>query len=96
MNDKIYYVYIPTNKNNTVLYIGITGNLRRRMYEHRNDINEGFTQKYNVHKLVYVERYRDAAIAINREKQLNGWRRAKKEALINSKNPQWVDLSENL
>ena len=94
MGDKVYYVYILSNKNNTVLYIGVTGNIKRRIYQHKNDINEGFTQKYNVHKLVYIERYRDAIIAINREKQLKGWRREKKEALINNQNPLWKDLSD--
>ena len=96
MDSKIYYVYILSNKTNTVLYIGVTGDIKRRMYEHKNNVNEGFTQKYNVHKLVYIERYRDVTIAINREKQLKGWRRGKKEALINTKNPQWLDLSEKL
>lgn len=95
MNDKIYYVYILANKNNTVLYIGVTGNIKKRVFEHKTGVNDGFTKKYNVHKLVYIERYREATTAINREKQLKGWRRDKKEALINSKNPQWLDLSEN-
>ena len=95
MDDKIYYVYILANKTNTVLYIGVTGNIKKRIFEHKNDVNDGFTKKYNVHKLVYLERYREVTTAINREKQLKGWRRDKKEALINSKNPQWLDLSEN-
>ena len=96
MADKTYYVYILANQSNSVLYIGVTGNLKKRTYEHKNDINPGFTQKYNVHKLVYIERYRDPTIAINREKQLKGWRRSKKEQLINQRNPNWEDLYNKL
>ena len=92
MHDKIYYVYILTNQANTVLYVGITGHLSRRMYQHRNKVYDGFTAKYNVNKLVYVESYRDVNIAIKREKQLKGWRREKKEQLINERNPKWDNL----
>ena len=62
------------------------------MYEHRNGVFDGFTKRYNVHKLVYIERYSDVNIAIKREKQLKGWRREKKKQLVNEKNPQWDDL----
>ena len=89
-----YYVYILTNSNNKVMYIGVTNNLKRRMYEHKNKLVEGFTQKYNVHKLVYAERYGDVYFAIKREKQLKGWRRERKNELVETKNPVWEDLLE--
>ena len=91
----MYYVYILTTKKNTVLYIGVTNNLERRLYEHRNDLVDGFTKRYHVHKLVYFESTNDPYVAISREKQLKGWLRAKKIALIESVNPQWRDLSED-
>ena len=90
MND--YYVYIMTNLKNSVLYIGITNDLRRRVYEHKNGIFEGFTKKYRVHKLVYVESCHDIKDAIRREKQLKGWIREKKIALIESVNPEWKEI----
>jgi putative endonuclease len=90
-----YYVYILTNSHNTVLYIGVTGNLPRRLYEHRNGLVEGFTKKYNVHKLVYYENTSDVYSAISREKQLKKWRREKKNQLIEMMNPQWRDLSKD-
>ena len=83
-----------TNEYNNVLYVGITNNLSRRVYEHRNGLIEGFTQRYNVHKLVWFEECRDVNAAIAREKQLKGWIRSKKEALIRQMNPDWRDLSE--
>lgn len=89
----MYFVYILSNWDDTVLYIGVTGNLLRRLYEHRNGLVEGFTKKYNVHKLVYFEDTKDVYSAIAREKQLKKWTRAKKQALITKMNPQWVDLS---
>ena len=76
------------------LYIGVTSNLPRRLYEHRNGLADGFTKKYNVHKLVYYEHTNDVYSAISREKQLKKWSRSKKEALIRTMNPQWIDLSE--
>ena len=85
----MYYVYILANWSDSVLYIGVTGNLPRRLYEHRN----GFTKQYNVHKLVYYEYTNDVYSAISREKQLKGWRRSKKDALIPKMNPDWHDLS---
>ena len=90
----MYYVYILTNVKNTVLYVGVTNNLERRVYEHKQKILEGFTKKYNVNKLVYFETAEDAYNAINREKQLKNLLRRKKEELINSMNPTWKDLSE--
>jgi putative endonuclease len=89
-----YYVYIVTNKANRVLYTGVTNNLNRRMYEHKNKIIKGFTQKYNVSKLVYFEETTDAYSAISREKQIKGGSRAKKIALIEAVNPDWKDLFE--
>ncbi len=91
-----YYVYILTNKTNTVMYIGATSDLSRRIYEHKNKMIEGFTKKYNVYKLVYVEEYSDVNDALAREKQLKRWVRSKKNALVESLNPNWEDLSEHL
>ena len=90
----MYCVYILANWNDSVLYIGVTSNLNRRLYEHRNGLADGFTKKYNVHKLVYFEQTNDVYSAISREKQLKNWNRAKKNALIIRTNPHWVDLSE--
>jgi putative endonuclease len=92
----MYYIYILSNKYNNVLYIGITNNLVRRVYEHKNKLAEGFTKRYNVNKLVYYEVTSDAEVAINREKQLKRWRREKKDNLINSINPKWNDLYEEI
>ncbi|MDO5151805.1 MAG: GIY-YIG nuclease family protein [Eubacteriales bacterium] len=83
------------NWDDTVLYIGVTGNLSRRLYEHRNGLADGFTKKYNVHKLVYYEYTNDVYSAISREKQLKKLRREKKAALINQMNPSWKDLSSD-
>ena len=92
----MYYVYILTNWSNKVLYIGITNNLVRRCYEHKHKIIKGFTEKYNVNKLVYFDTTNDVSEAIKREKQLKGWTRSKKINLIESINPMWNDLSERL
>ena len=92
----MYYVYILTNWSNKVLYIGITNNLVRRCYEHKHKIIKGFTEKYNVNKLVYFDTTNDINEAIKREKQLKGWTRSKKINLIESINPMWNDLSERL
>ena len=89
----MYYVYILTNKNNNVMYIGVTGDLSRRIYKHQNELVEGFTKRYHVHKLVYCEEYSNPNDAISREKQLKGWKCDKKNALVESVNPQWEDLS---
>ncbi len=91
MND--YYVYIITNKSKT-LYIGVTNDLSRRIYEHKNKIIDGFTKKYNISKLVYYETFNDPNEAIRREKQIKGWLRIKKIKLIESMNPDWKDLSD--
>jgi len=90
---KEYYVYIMTNKSRT-LYTGVTNNLMRRIYEHKNKLIPGFTSKYNIQFLVYYEAGSDIHAAIAREKQIKGWLRVKKIALIDSMNPQWKDLSE--
>ena len=89
-----YYVYMLTNEYNNVLYVGVTNDLKRRVYEHQSRLIEGFTQKYNVHKLVWYECCHDVKDAIAREKQLKGWVRSKKEALIREMNPEWRDLSK--
>jgi putative endonuclease len=94
--EKYFYVYILSNKVNTVLYIGITNNLIRRVYEHKHKFVEGFTKRYNVNKLVYYETYNDPYHAITREKQLKAGSRKKKEELINSTNPKWKDLYEDI
>ena len=89
----MYFVYILSNWDDSVLYIGVTSNLLRRLYEHRNHLVAGFSSKYNTHKLVYFEETKDVYSAISREKQLKKWRREKKNQLIESINPQWKDLS---
>jgi putative endonuclease len=90
---KYYYVYIMTNKWNTVLYTGVTSNLEKRVYEHKLKLKEGFTKKYNVNKLVYYEIYGEIYEAIVREKQIKGGSRKKKLDLIDGMNPDWKDLS---
>ncbi len=92
--NKTYYVYFITNISNDVLYVGVTNNLMRRLYEHKNKMIKGFSEKYNCTKLVYFEETDDISAAIMREKQLKKWRREKKDKLIESKNPKWKDLSE--
>ena len=89
----IYYVYLLTNWNNKVLYTGVTNDLNRRIFEHKNGLVDGFTKKYNIHKLVYFDSTTDVKVAIEREKQIKGWTRAKKNDLITSINPDWKDLS---
>ena len=93
---KMYYVYMLTNWNNKVLYVGMTNNLKRRMYEHKNEIFDGFTKKYNVHKLVWYEWTEDVIGAISREKEIKKWRREKKNKLIEENNPMYKDLSNDL
>ncbi len=88
-----YYVYIMTNHSRT-LYTGVTNNLPRRVYEHKQKLVRGFTQKYNITQLAYYETTPDVRSAIAREKQIKGWLRSKKIALIESMNPKWKDLSE--
>ncbi len=89
---KQYYVYILTNYTNSVLYAGVTNNLIRRVYEHKNNLVAGFTQKYNVHKLVYYEIFQDPENAIKREKAIKNLLRRKKIELIKSQNPEFSDL----
>ena len=89
-----YYIYIMTNRSRT-LYIGVTNDLRRRVQEHKEKLIPGFTQKFNVTQLVYYEETPDVKAAIAREKQIKGWLRAKKVALIESVNPGWRDLSDD-
>ncbi len=87
-----YYVYILANWNNKVIYTGMTNNLERRLYEHKNKLNDGFTKKYNVNKLVYYEQMSNVEDTIQREKEIKKWRREKKDKLINTLNPEWKDL----
>ena len=90
----VYYVYILANWNNKVIYAGVTNNLERRIYEHKNKLAEGFTKNYNVNKLVYFDSTTDVKAAIEREKQIKGWTRQKKNDLIEEANPKWKDLTE--
>jgi len=85
-------VYILANNQNGTLYVGVTSDLVKRVWEHKNDLIEGFTRKYGVHQLVYYEMHTDMLTAITREKQLKKWNRAWKLELIEEKNPQWKDL----
>jgi putative endonuclease len=89
-----YFVYILTNKSKS-LYIGVTNDLKRRLYEHKNKRIDGFTKKYNIDQLVYFEISGSIHSAITREKELKGWSRSKKKELIISTNPKWVDLSKD-
>jgi putative endonuclease len=91
---KSYFVYILTNERNGTLYIGVTNNLERRIWEHRSGLVDGFTKKYGLHRLVYFEDTCSIESAISREKQLKKWNRAWKIELIESINPDWLDLSE--
>lgn len=93
---KSYYVYLLTNWNNKVIYIGVTNDLNRRLYEHKNKIIQGFTQKCNLNKLVYFEETNDINAAITREKEIKKWRREKKDKPVNQLNPNWIDLSEQV
>ena len=94
--ENCYYVYLLTNWNNKVMYVGVTNDLRRRIYEHQNKLVKGFTQKYNVNKLVYYEQTSDVFGALTREKEIKKWRREKKNALVLQTNPKWTDLSKAL
>jgi putative endonuclease len=84
-----------TNISNTVLYTGVTNNLERRVFEHKNNVTEGFSKKYNINKLVFFETTNDIKSAIAREKQIKGWLRIKKIRLIETANPEWKDLSDD-
>jgi len=87
-----YYIYIMTNGSNNVLYTGVTNNLKQRVYRHRNKLQNGFTEKYNVVKLVYYEIFKDMKTAITREKQIKAGPRRKKVEMIENMNPEWKDL----
>jgi len=91
-----YFVYLLTNWNNKVMYVGMTNNLVRRVYEHKTKAVKGFTEQYHVHKLVYFEVTSDVHAVIAREKEIKKWRREKKNALVIQANPAWCDLAEDL
>ena len=93
-----YYIYIITNKNKAVLYIGVTNNLKKRLYYHSHPEanSKHFSHKYNCKYLIYFEHYQEVEIAINREKQLKKWSRKKKEYLISTKNPKWNFLNDEI
>lgn len=91
---KRYFVYMMSNSSK-MLYTGVTNDIEARAFQHKSKQSPGFTQKYNLHKLVYVEEYADVGEAIGREKRIKGWLRSKKVALIESVNPGWTDLAED-
>jgi len=91
---KDYYIYMLTNANGKVIYVGMTNNLERRIYEHKNKLVDGFTKKYNVNKLVYFEQTSQVESAIAREKEIKAWRREKKDNLVVQMNSGWKDLSD--
>ena len=94
MREYNFYVYLMANWNNKVLYTGMTNNIESRVYDHKHKLLPGFTKRYNVNKLVYYEYTTDVQAAIDREKEIKGWRREKKNRLVSSMNPEWKDLSE--
>ena len=94
--DNQYFVYLMTNRNNTVIYTGVTNDLKRRVYEHKEKSIDGFTKKYNINKLVYFEITNDVYSAIQREKQIKAGSRKKKIDLINTKNNEWKDLYDEI
>ncbi len=96
MDDRIYCVYILASRRNGTLYIGVTNDLVRRVYEHKNNLITGFTKKYNVHQLVYFETVTEIQSALKREKQLKKWNRQWKVDLIERQNSDWVDLYQDL
>ncbi len=87
-----YYLYLITNYSNSVLYLGVTNNLKRRITEHKEGINKGFSKKYNCNKLIWFEKFSDIGFAIEKEKNMKKWKRVYKENLINVMNPEWNDL----
>ena len=95
MREKNYYVYLLTNSDNKVMYVGMTNDLERRMHEHKEKTVKGFTEKYNVTKLVYFEQGSEVNVVIAREKEIKKWRREKKNALVERANPDWRDLSDD-
>jgi len=92
----MYYVYIMASKRNGTLYIGVTNDLIKRIYEHKNNLVDGFTKKYRIHNLVYYEQTEDVKSALQREKQLKKWNRKWKIRLIEEMNPEWKDLYDSL
>ena len=94
--DKLYFVYILTNQRHTVLYTGVTSDLKARVYQHREKLLPGFSSRYNVFKLVYYEAFQDVTAAVTREKQIKAGSRQRKMDLINSQNPEWRDLYDQL
>lgn len=96
MNERQFYIYILTNKRHTVLYTGVTNNLARRVYEHKEKFVKGFTERYNVDILAYYEVAENAEAAISREKQIKAGSRKKKEELIKAMNPFWKDLYDDI
>jgi putative endonuclease len=95
MRNHDYWVYILTNRGCTTLYIGITNNLSRRLYQHRYGESESFARRYHLHRVVWIEHFRNVGDAIACEKKLKGWRRSRKIALIQQTNPRWLDLSND-
>ncbi len=93
--EKTYYVYILASKRNGTLYAGVTNNLERRVYEHKNNMIKGFTKKYNVHKLVYFEETNNINDALEFEKRIKGWLRKKKNDIIEAMNPSWNYLAKD-
>ena len=91
--ERKYYVYLLVNWNNKVIYVGMTSDLQKRIYEHKHKLVKGFTEKYNVNKLVYYEETTDVHTALAREKEIKKWRREKKDNLVKTMNPRWRDLS---
>ncbi len=96
MEERAYWVYLMTNPTNQVLYTGVTGNLARRVWDHKQKLVEGFTKKYNVTKLVLAEPYEDIRDAIEREKQIKAGSRKRKIDLVETENPEWRDLNDLL
>ncbi len=93
----MYYVYILTNANKNLIYVGITNNLVRRVYEHKNHLDRGsYTARYNIDQLVYFETTSDVYSAISREKQIKGWNRKRKNKLVESRNPGWEDIYKTI
>jgi len=95
-SDKQYYVYFMTNRTNVALYIGVASNLKKRVFEHKSKFIKGFTARYDINKLVYYEIYSDPENAILREKRLKGSSRARKNQLVESVNPGWLDIYDHI
>jgi putative endonuclease len=93
-SERSYFVYLLTTWNNKAMYVGVTNDLERRIYEHKNKVLNGFTEKYNINKLVYFEHTTDVTAALEREKEIKKWRSEKKNNLVQDQNPSWKDLSE--